>query len=166
MATYGELIDSNVNFDKLPAYTFFLEYFNNPLLKFFKQTPDHHVIYAAKVRSQLSRQKRYLFALIKKHPKQNISEFPSEIYLRDLQWSCLQTRTLDDEYNLPLFTYSSKPDTHLITLNKKEDSRYIYSCDDFPIQVILLTSKTQMKPYSDRGTLSLALETYHCLVHI
>ena len=64
MATYGELIDSNVDFGKLPVYTFFLEYFNNPLLRFFKQTPDHHVIYGAKVRSQLSRQKRYLFILL------------------------------------------------------------------------------------------------------
>lgn len=166
MANYGELIDSNLDLPAMPVYEFFINYFNNPTLSFFKKS-DEHIIYGAKVKSQLSKQKRYLFALIKTNPR-FARDFPSEIRLRDIQWSCLQIRTLDEDYALPLFTYSvPKINDHAIKLIKKEDSRFTYTCTGFDqISVVLLVTKTQMKPYSDTGTLFLAIETYNCLIYV
>jgi hypothetical protein len=167
MANYGELIDSNIDINRMPVYTFFLEYFGNPKLGFLKETPDGNVIYGAKIRSQLSRQKRYLFVLIKKDPRNRSVQFPKEAFLRDVQWNCLQTRILDEDYNLPQFSYSAGNYNNIIKVQKKEENRFIYSCESFPdMSVVLLIPKTQMKPYNDRGTLSLALETFNCLVYV
>ena len=167
MANYGELIDSNIDINRMPVYTFFLEYFGNQKLGLFKETQDGTLIYGAKVRSQLAKQKRYLFVLLKKDIKMRAEKFPPEVYFRDIQWNSIQTRVLDEDYNLPQFSYSGFNDNTVIKLLKKEETRYIYSCDAFPqISVVLLLGKNQMKPYSDRGTLSLALETFNCLVYV
>jgi hypothetical protein len=167
MADYGELIDSNIDIHRMPAYTFFLEYFGNQKMVLFKETADGNVIYAAKVKSQLSKQKRYLFVLLKKDPRNRSVQYPKEIKLGDVQWHCLQTRTLDEDYSLPQFSYPGLSDTNIIKLNKKEETRYIYTCDNFlGMSVVLLIGKSQMKPYSDKGTLSLALETFNCLVYV
>jgi len=166
MANYGELIDSNIDINRMPIYTFFLEYFGNQKLALFKETPDGTVIYGAKIRSNLSKQKRYLFVLFKKDPKLRNEKFPSAVNLRDIQWNSIQTRVLDEDYNLPQFSYTGLNDNTIIKLVKKEETRYIYSCDSFPnISVVLLLGKTQMKPYNDKGTLSLAIETFNCLVY-
>lgn len=167
MANYGELIDSNIDIQRMPIYNFFLEYFGNPRLAKFKETADGTVIYGAKVKSQLSKQKRYLFVLLKKDPRHLSEKFPNEINMRDVQWHCIQTRVLDDDYNLPPFSYTGKGDNVDIKLEKKEDTRYIYSVESFPeASLVLLLAKNQMKPYSDKGTLILALETYNCLVYV
>ena len=167
MANYGELIDSNIDINRMPVYTFFLEYFGNQKLSFFKETPDGNIIYGAKIRSQLSKQKRYLFALLKKDPKNKSAQFPKEVLFRDIQWNCLQTRVLDEDYNLPQFSYSGTSDSNIITLQKKEESRFTYSCDNYPgMTIVLLIQRTQMKPYNEKGTLSLALETFNCLVYV
>ena len=169
MANYGELIDSNIDIHRMPIYTYFLEYFGDPRLALFKETPEGHVIYGAKVRSQLSRQKRYLFVHIKKDYRDRSGfQYPKEINLKDIQWSCLQTRVLDEDYNLPSFTYAGKQSNeHIIKLVKKDDSRYTYTCESFPgSSIVLLVTKTQMKPYNQTGTLSLAIETFNCLIYV
>lgn len=167
MANYGELIDSNIDMGRMPVYTFFLQYFGNPRMTKFKETPDGNVIYGAKIKSQLSKQKRYLFVMLKKNMSNKNEQFPSEVFLRDIQWNCLQTRVLDEDYNFPQFSYPGSNENIPIKLNKKEDTRYIYSCESFPdTTIVLLVGKTQMKPYSERGTLPLALETFQCLVYV
>lgn len=179
MANYGELIDDQIypqqatKFTSLSSfYSFFNEYFNNPILGLKNITPEGHTIFGAKIKSNFLKQKRYLFAILPHDPRQKSLNRPKQLHLSDIAWSCLQTRVLDEDiYSLPSFSYNhEKPrDSNfhsVIKLVSKEPTKYTYSCDLFPSsRIVLLIPENQMKPYNDKGTLSLALETFQCLIY-
>jgi hypothetical protein len=176
MANYGELIDNQIqpeSFTPLSSfYSFFNDYFGNPILGLKNITPEGHTIYAAKIKSNFLKQKRYLFAILPSDPRQKTLNRPKQLHLSDIAWSCLQTRLLDEDiYTLPTFSYNhEKPRNSLfhsiIKITNKEPTKYTYSCDLFPSsRIVLLIPENQMKPYNDAGTVSLALETFQCLVY-
>lgn len=158
MTSYGELIDSDIS-----LYTFFVQYFDNPKFTFLRETDDGSLVYGVKIRSQLSRFKRYLFAIVPR-----TKDYKKEIFLEELNWKIFQTRTLDEENVTRTHSYYMKDDTkNIISLMHRTNEKTFYSCSTFPgTQVVLLNGKTQAKPYSDRGTLGLALETYNCMVYV
>jgi len=163
MGSYGELLDSNINLDKLSTYTLFSAYFNNPRMSLLREDGSN-VVYCCKVRCGLSRQKRYIIAIV---PKDGYTQYAKTASLSDLYWSILQTRTLDEDQVVPVHFYTPKDDNHnIIKIKQKTSEKFIYSCTTFPITVSLIITKTQMQPYSDSGTLGLALETYNCVVHL
>lgn len=171
MANYGELIDDNVYDSKAvnkqlhPFYDLFNDYFGNPRLSLYKITPENHIIYGAKIKSNFLKQKRYLFVLISKTSN---SAPVQHLHLSEIPWLCLQTRVLDEDIPLPQFSYSHEAprSSPFIKLAKKEPTKYTYTCDLFPsARIVLLIPETQMKPYNETGTLALALETFQCLIY-
>jgi hypothetical protein len=175
MATYGELIDDQVQPEKnsiSPFYSLFNEYFGNPVVGFYKKTPEGHTIYGAKIKSNFLKQRRYLFAILPYNPQQPNTNYPKYLQLCDIAWSCLQTRVLDEDiYNLPAFSYNhdkprDSPFHAQIKIVQKEATKNTYSCNLFPSsRIVLLIPDKQMKPYNDTGTIALALETFQCLIY-
>lgn len=161
MTHYGELLDS-INLDKLSTYSFFSEYFENPRMSFVRED-GHNLVYCCRVKSGLARQKRYIFAITTKEgPK-----YEKTVNLFDLRWKILQTRGLDEEHLAPVHTYRPKEDkSNIIKVKQKTTERFTYSCEAFPICITLLMPKSQIQPYSDSGTIGLALETYNCIVYL
>ena len=88
MAQYGELIISESKHD--PIYAVFAEYFDNPKMTKVK-TINGYSMYVVKIRSHLSKDNRYLIVF----SKQNFDE---SLYLENIQWDSLQTRTLDNHF--------------------------------------------------------------------
>ena len=158
------MIDSDFDLRRLSLYTFFIEYFENPVMTFIKETEDgKKLVYCTRVRCNLSRYKRYLFAIV---PKTS-SNYKKTQPLSELNWTIFQTRSLEDDNHVNMHSYSVKDDAqNIIVLTNKTADKFEYSCKTFPIKVVLLVGKNQMKPYSDRGSLGLALETYNSMIYV
>lgn len=163
MASYGELLDSNLNLDNLTVYTFFSDYFENPRMSLIREDGDN-LIYGCKVRCNLSRQKRYLIAIVPKVSRTSNDKMAS---LSDLYWTMFQTRTLEEDQLAPIHSYRVKDDIrNIIKVKEKGRDKFEYSCTTLSIKLSLLVGKTQMQPYGDSGTVGLALETYNCVVYL
>ena len=153
---FGELIDPSSSAGKFNMYTFIIDYFDNPMMTLLRETSDGNLIYCVKIKSQTARYKRYIFAIVPKFYNFNV-QTDIKKKLSDLTWKILQTRTLEDD---------NKVLTHSYKISSKTPEKYTYVCPIFDNIVIdLLVGKTQMKSYSDQGTLGLALETYNCIVY-
>lgn len=161
MAYYGELLDT-INLDKLSTYTFFTDYFDNPRMSFVRED-GVNLVYCCRVKCGLTRQKRYIFAVV---PKES-AKYDKVVNLYDLRWKILQTRTLEEDHIAPVHSYTHKEDkTNLIKITQKTPEKFYYSCKAFPISITLLMPKNQTQPYSETGTIGLALETYNCVVYL
>jgi hypothetical protein len=129
----------------------------------FVREDGNNLVYCCRVKSGLARQKRYIFAITAKES----SKYEKTVNLFDLQWKILQTRGLDEEHLAPVHTYRPKEDrSNIIKVKQKTTEKFTYSCEAFPISITLLLPKSQIQPYSDTGTIGLALETYNCIVYL
>ena len=160
MAQYGQILDSRIDIKKINVYDLFSAYFNNPKMEKISDV-DEFTMYGCKVNSLVRREKKYILVLVKRGIYHQVS-----MRLADIEWIFLQTRTLEEDYNVPTHSYSNQ--SHLapipIKLVRKSENKTIYSCSEFPITVSLLFSKHQIRPYSDNGTLMLALENYNTII--
>lgn len=158
MAQYGEFIDTN-DIDRIQAYTLFYTYFDNPEVSKIKDEGIYS-IYAARVRTFLAREQRYLFVFIKKD-NQVVGHREK---LSNMYWDVLQTRELTDMYDVPVFKYEIKRTENYATpinvVDKKTDM-FVYDCPNFGFQVRLLFGKNQSRVYQDRGNVGAAIETYN-----
>lgn len=165
MSVYGEFIDSGVNLEKTNIYNFFVQYFDNPRLTEIKKIQaGMYTVFGCRVHSLLAREQRYILVTVAETniPKGNLNP-----YLEGLEWTCLETRTLSDDLQVNTHRYTRKADKTLIQVASKNETMYVYSCPDFPsMSVSLFFAKNQTRPYNDRGSLSLALETYQCAVNV
>lgn len=160
MSQYGQVIDSGIDLNKINVYNYFVNYFNNPILEKIKDV-DTYSMYGCRVQGFLSKDKRYIFVLIKTRnaPPQN------RVHLDDINWDFLQTRCLEDVYNVPLHKYTAPPENKVISVTRKTDSKYMYSIKDFPnITISLLSTKNQQRVYNDTGTLGLAIESFNMII--
>ena len=165
MSNYGVFIDSGVDLEKTNIYNFFVQYFDNPRLTEIKKIQaGMYTVFGCRVRSLLSREQRYILVTVAENyvPKGNANP-----YLEGLEWACLETRTLSDDLKLNTHTYTRKTDKTLIKIFTKNESAYVYSCPNLPsLSVSLFFTKNQTRPYNDKGTLGLALETYQCAINV
>ena len=163
MSKYGEMIDSGVNLDKVNVYNFFTYYLDNPMLEKIKDV-NGFTLFGCKVRSMLKKDNKYIFALIKSVKVSGITS----ISLQDLEWDILQTRTIEDLYNIPTHVYRSKSDeiaNSQINISKKEDKQYVYTSPTYHnILITLVFSKNQTRTYSDKGTLGLAIDNFNTII--
>ena len=64
MSEYAEFIGGdNIDLDTVQVYNFFTHYFNNPLLKKIKTIAGGNVMYCCKIKSFLSKDKKYIFII-------------------------------------------------------------------------------------------------------
>ena len=160
MSKYGELLDSGFNFERVNAYNTLTAYFENPKLRLVK-TFQKYFVYACEIKSMLGRQKRYLLLTTDK------SYGDHDVLMNEIEWLALETRTLDQELNVPEHAYESKTLNAIIKVFDKSDpNQYKYICSDLNLNVTLLFTKTQSTPYRDSGYLGLALETYQCILRL
>lgn len=165
MSNYGVLIDSGVDLEKTNIYSFFVQYFDNPRLTEIKKIQaGMYTVFGCRVRSLLAREQRYILVTV---PDAQVPRGNPTPYLESLEWACLETRTLSDDLKINTHTYTRKADKTLINIFSKNEGAYVYSCPEFPsLSVSLFFLKNQTRPYNDKGTLGLALETYQCAVNV
>ena len=164
MAQYGTMIDefASVNED---IYEMFTNYFNNPTMVKTKNE-DRYSVYVCKLYCLLNKECRYII-IFTKIDTNNIND---ELPLKSLEWVSLQTRTLPyDEYNnIKSHGYIPKEIGPLLTkINriKITDEASTYTCDDYPIIITLLHTRTKSSlSYQNRGTVIAALETWETII--
>ena len=161
MAEYGESLDGT-DIQKMDVYNYFTHYFDNPIMKKIKNLNNGSAMYCCKIKSMLTKDKKYIFLIVS--PQQTPDT--DQLNMSDIIWDILQTRTIEDNYNVPIHNYqvkSSQPNP--IKVFEKKDDVYKYTCQTFPnIIVHLMFTRNQTRVYGDRGDLSLAIETYNTIV--
>jgi hypothetical protein len=159
MYQYGQMIGDGMNLGNLNIYSFFVYYFDNPLMKRIK-TVGNQYLYACKVPTLLVKDKKYIIAIvdINKSPKNQT------ITLDQINWSTLQIRVLDENYDAPIHGYIDKNDEislSQISIREKNDKMYRYSSVKLPsLKIYLVFSKNQTRNFSDSGTLKVAIEMF------
>lgn len=170
MEQYGEIIDERFEntIPSAPAldelYKTFVNYFKNPRLTKFKDN-DHYTIYMAKINCLLTNISRYIIVIVD-HDNNNIG---TTCLLSELHWKSFQTRTLDENHDLPYHTYQPHRGSLLdceIERIKIEEEGSVYKCDKFPITITLLHTKNGAQGYANKGLVISALETFQTIVCI
>jgi hypothetical protein len=144
-------------------YDAFTKYFSDPVMTKIKDV-ERYTMYMCKTYCLLSTEYRYIIALVPKDI--NIIGFKKN--LNELRWLSLQTRSLNDNHNLPQHYYVARRGSILdseIYRIKTEDKASTYKCDRFPITITLLHSKSK-NDYQDKGIIITALETYQTIIVI
>lgn len=141
------------------------EYFDSPVMKKVKDVKEMS-IYACKVHSMLSVDKRYIIC------NKKLDNFPIgyKTPLKDISWECLQTRAK----NIPNYDtgvphrYSIKKTENYripLYLEKREPASCTYrTSNDTTLCVTLLTEGKTPFIYGNEGNMVSALETYATLV--
>lgn len=159
-----EIINRDVNH----IYTLFSNYFSNPIL--IKLKHENNISsYFAKISTGLMTNHRYLIANIEddKHP------IGKKIYLKNLKWKSLQTRSIKTNYDAPLFTYHTTNllDKYILNVKQRKMGNLdmtIYTSIDLPqIEVFVIHTKENNKyEYPEKAYLSSAIEEFKTLINI
>lgn len=161
MAEYGQAVGDGIDMARLDVYNYFIEYFKNPVLKKLKDLNGGYTMYCCKVKSMLSKDKKYIFVIV---PRDSDPGTPLA-RLNDLNWDILQTRTIEDNHNVPIHEYHPYNTSQSLRVFEKRDDMYKYTCHEFHnIVVSLLFVKNQTRVYGDVGDLDAAIETYNTIV--
>jgi hypothetical protein len=162
MASYGQPLNYGYDPARDSVYPLFTSYFENPRMFKIKDIGIYSM-YMSKIHALLGVEFRYLIVFV---PKNNLPN-KDEKFLSQLEWESLQTRTLTDDHNLPYHSYTPRRMPELdkkIWLKNKDDTQYVYSVEQLPIQIILLP-RSKSVDYNASGTIVPALETYQTLVN-
>ena len=163
MIEYGTLIDENINkYDDI--YTYFDDYFNNPTMVKIKNIMDSSM-YMCKTYCLLNKDCRYIIVFVNTDEYQNGTRIP----LKNMKWNILQTRTLSDNHNLPMHSYTPSkkgPLTSVITRVKHDTKHSEYECSKIPIKIVLIHTKDDINEFRPKGYINSALETYSTIVSL
>jgi hypothetical protein len=163
MSHYGKLLDPTYDPRKDSIYKLFVTYFGNLSMTKIKNV-DRYSMYAAKIRSGLSTEHRYIFIFID-NDNLPIGNMDS---LNIFRWLSLQTRTISDNHDIPPQTYNPRrfPDfMDIINLTNKSKHKYEYSAEKLPLNITLLSSKEGTSEYRPRGSVVTAIETYNTVIN-
>jgi hypothetical protein len=161
MAEYGQAVGDGMDIGKLDVYNYFIHYFNNPEMQKVKDLQGGYVMYCCKIKSMLSKDKKYIFVIVSPDQDPRVAR----TRLNNLNWDILQTRTIEDNHNVPIHDYRPKNTTESLKIFEKRDDMYKYTCHEFPnIIVSMLFTKNQTRVYGDRGDLDAAIETYNTII--
>ena len=160
---YGEVIQ-DVNIQRENIYTLFARYFNNP--KMFKiKNIKGYSLYACKVKCLLCIYTRYIMVFV----NQDNTPISNEESLYDLKWESIQTRTLKEDYNLPIHEYQPTRNTELFSPIQRVEQNINssnYASDKFPVFITLLNDKNGGSQYQDKGNIVSAIETYNTIISL
>ena len=149
-------------------YNIFKNYFNNPIMTKIKEN-NNISSYFAKISTGLITTNRYLIVNV----ENDNNTINKKIYLKNLKWISLQTRSININYNIDSFTYdNNKLDNILLTvkdrkINEKGLDYTIYNCDGLNIEIYVFhTKKNNKYEYPEKAYLSNAIEEYKTLINI
>jgi hypothetical protein len=166
MSQYGQLINSEYeDIETYDIYSVFAKYFENPMMTKLKDM-DRFSMYYARNTAILGSTFRYLIAVV---PKNGVP-FGTNERLNNLNWVSLQTRTLEDKYNVQTYSYTptiSEPLNQLINMVSQDEQMTIYSCSKmYKIEISLVhTRKNNVFQYPPTGNICAALETYQTVIN-
>jgi hypothetical protein len=162
MAQYGELLDPYEP-EKDDVYTNLDNYFNHPVLTKIKNVSDLSV-YMVKTNCLLTNEYRYIVVFV----KQDHTPVDTGKPLKNLSWVSLQTRTLQDNHDLPAHDYQPRaigPLNKKISRVGKTKDASTYKCESLPLTITLLHTKADFElEYQQQGNIISALETYHTII--
>ena len=164
MAHYGQLLDA-FQPEKDAIYSYFDEYFGTPVMTKIKNV-DGYSMYMTKIYCLLTNDYRYIIAMV---PKDTFL-IKAQKSLKDMSWISLQTRTLKYNHDIPSHNYNpvnGGPLKKLISKVQNTNEASTYTCEELPIIVTLLHTKSDSKfEYQSKGTIISALETYQTVITI
>ena len=158
----GTLLDSSWSKSRNTTYTFFETYFNNPILKKIKEDKLSSN-YMVKIKSMLNA-KRYLVVLCDKDSEKMGSLFK----LSQLKWFSLQTRILENSYDIHEHSYLSKnknPFNQSIECIKRTPFYTTYNTP-YKFTITLLHPEKEVYYYPNKGTICSAMETFQTIIEI
>ena len=169
MTSNGELLDPYYDTLRDTIYPLFVKYFGNPEMTKIKNVKNYgddeeYSMYMCKIHALLISEFRYIIVFIFK------DDLPigSKVNLEALPWMSLQTRTMQEEHDLPLYSYIPRRLAMLdkkISLVKQDERSYTYHAENSPIVITLLAKmKDTTAEYPPTGTVCMALETYQTVV--
>ena len=145
------------------VYSLFYNYFDNPTMYKIKDNEDKDSIYGIRVHSLLGLENRYIIVTT---PKDNNPKGSQE-KMKDLFWTSLQTRSLENIGEIPIHYYKIKRDPHYqnkIMLEKRQNSLSIYNVENLSIKVSLIHKTSESSEYQREGNLINALETFSTII--
>jgi hypothetical protein len=161
MIAYGTLLeDYNPITERI--YTMITEYFDNPLMIKTKDI-DKNSMYICKITCFLSTELRYIICFVEK----DMSPIGNQVYLSNLKWVSLQTRSMTENYSVKEHSYNPKKEGHCTSQIKRvkmSDEAFTYECSNFPSLIITLIPTKTKKTYNESGTIIAALETYSTIL--
>ena len=119
MAHYGQIIDIGYDPRKEEIYTIFGKYFNFPKMVKIKDVKNYSM-YGVKINISLGIEFRYILAFVEK----DLNQVGQPKDFKDLKWIVLQTRTLEDDYNIPIHDYIPRRLAELDSTIKLLDTNY------------------------------------------
>lgn len=163
MFRYGQLIDADYDPSKNESYNALSDYFNDPSLKKLKDS-NGYSMYICKIYSLLGKEQRYLIVFVVK----DSTPVGHSANLSDLRWESLQTRTLEEHYDLLPHSYravNKPPLNDQIEVISRDENKSVYNSVKLPLVITLLHSKkNSLYQYSPKGTVVTALETFQTII--
>lgn len=160
MSQYGEILyESEFIYDKI--YDAFVDYFDNPIMTKIRDV-NYHSLYISKTYCLLNKQCRYIMVFVE---EDNLPIFTKQ-QLMYLRWKSLQTRTLEEQYNIKSHHYKPKRSgilSSIITKKNTDNEKTTYYSDELPIIITLLNSNNE---YQNKGNIISAIETYNTIITI
>lgn len=142
-------------------------YYNNPTLVKIKNIYSNenkplYSMYGVKLYCLLNRMCRYLLVITPYDDMDTGVTSP----LKNLEWVSFQTRTLEQNFSIPVHSYQPRKEPNLligISRNKQTDTYSQYTTDKFNLMVTLY-NKDKHTDYQSKGTLLNALETFQTVI--
>ena len=160
---YGEAFDVDFIPGKQNIYDMFTSYYNNPKMTKLKDI-EQYSMYVAKAYCLLNKECRYLIVI--KNIDTNSAGYVEE--LKDIHWTSLQTRSLQENYDVGTINYTPSmkgPLTAQIEKTSTSKEASTYKCEQFPLLITLLhTDKKTADIYQPTGNIISALETYETII--
>ena len=162
MIKYGEELISN-SFNKIQTYSLIYNYFENPVFTKIKDV-DNFSMYGIKIRKMTGSRHHYLITFSEKD-SQPIGYRKN---LNSIDWVSFQTRMLEDDYNVEIYSYLSKNTPEYkekIDLISKDEDITLYKSEKLNLSISLLhTRKNNIHQYANTGYLCNALETFQTIL--
>ena len=160
----NKIIGKSFMSNEFNIYDSFVKYFGDLVMTKIKDVVVGNELlsyYAAEIFCVLGNDRRYVIALVRKDSEMN----GTRKGLSSLSWTCLQTRTLSENFGLQKQSYLVRRIPELNhEIVKRKGGADMYDCDKLPnlLTTLLKTSKNEY--YVDRGnTIIEAIETYNTI---
>lgn len=155
---------SKIYEEQFDIYSNISKYFGNIALTKLKEVGDTSMYYA-KVGCLTCLENKYIAVVLKNDNK----PIGYSDYLINLRWICFQTRLLDTppSNTLRSINYTSENTDFLnevVQLFDKNDIKYTYFSNKYPILQVDLLCDDEQKEYSNKGTMKACLDTFACML--
>jgi len=159
---YFRLTQATFNPTKEAFYSHIVGFYKNPLMTKIRDEGNFS-LYAVKIHSQLLNEHRYVLIYIYKTNSVEGEKIP----LSQLKWTTLMTKSIPENFDCDVINHTPwrMPELMVKTeLQNIEETKFIYSCKNYPLKVILWGKDDNPGNYRNSGTIAESLETYNTAI--